>query len=114
MILNETFYFILADSCSISIQFVSLNFIHGKGTAHSGLPICFEILTLFSFPTIPHKTIETNKKKTLPSINVESGAHLGFNIDLGRGESILKESEWTWMIGETNFSDGLNIFCEIL
>ena len=41
--------------------------------------------------TIPHKTIETNEKKTLPSINVESGAHLGLNIDLR--ESILKESE---------------------
>ena len=32
----------------------------------------------------------------------------------GGGELILKESEWTWMIGETNFSDGLNIFCERL
>ena len=43
--------------------------------------------------TIPHKTIETNKKNPIPSIIVESEAHLGLNIDLGRGESILKESE---------------------
>ena len=34
--------------------------------------------------TIPHKTIETNEKNPLPSINAsESGAHLGLNIDLG-------------------------------
>ena len=44
-------------------------------------------------PAIPHKSIETNEKKPLHSINVESGPHLGFNIDLGNGESILKESE---------------------
>ena len=31
-------------------------------------------------------------KKPLPSIIVESWAHLGLNIDLGEGESILKES----------------------
>ena len=44
----------------------------------------------FSGPTIPHKTIETNKKKPLPSISVESGAHLGLNIDLGEGGIDLK------------------------
>ena len=45
------------------------------------------------YTTIPHKTIEINEKKTLPSINVESGAHLGLDIDLVEGESILKEYE---------------------
>ena len=47
----------------------------------------------YSLSTIPHKTIEINEKKTLPSINVESGAHLGLNIDLGEGESMSKESK---------------------
>ena len=47
-------------------------------------------ISKYGHSTIPHKTIKTNKKKTLPSISVESGAHLGLNIDLGEGGIDLK------------------------
>ena len=62
-------------------------------------------------PAIPQKTIETNEKKTLRQNQCWVWAISGLQHWLGEGGVDLKR---VWIIGETNFSDGLNIFCERL